>query len=368
MIGFPSLSLGSFVWPVRRVRWQYWKLHYFEGPTGYAGMQGSCYLGDSTSATRLVAANTVLAAGEAGGSAFLSAIDLAALRQQRATSVWPSGRPVARVLTCPYVVNYEPDWLPHARLSEGFAIAHQVEAARWVPEPVAPQVHCLVLSADVARRLVSFQGVVTPWCFRRHLDATIKDICNWWSKRDAANAVVPASEGSMLTVIRGSRPMPWDHDADIVLLSRNEFQLRQHSAQIASELKDRGCSFWIRGDAPEDGFVCAEVECVGVDDQVSAVIDLFVQGGERESELRTWAKMNLHQTRLLGSRVHVDPRRIIEMAGDPRFGPKLMRARDRLKPLQCFATGHNACLPNCLADVRDCEFQDNFVLADSWLE
>ena len=73
------------------------------------------------------------------------------------------------------------------------------------------------------------------------------------------------------------------------------------------------------------------------------------------------------EARLLNSVLHVEASTFLGMASDPRYGAKLMRGPDGLRPLQCSAPSHNACLPNC-TNVAYCEFDDHFVLQDTWLE
>ncbi|CAE8681726.1 unnamed protein product, partial [Polarella glacialis] len=360
MTGFPSLASydgkNKWVWPVRQVRWQYWKLRYGEGPTGYAGTSNGCYLGESTSGTRLVSAAIVAAARPAGGSAFLSALDLAAISVNGRRSVQ----------TCPEHYLFEVDWLPHVRLGSLFAISHQIEAATWLPAPAKPQVRCLVLSPELARRLVAVQGLVTPWCFRRALHAAIEAISGWWQAQMPGNIVVPVA-GTLLGVIRGQRPMPWDHDADLVLASQHEFNFRMHIPWISSSLSDLGCKMRKGTYAADLGLFSAEISCRD-SEGVEASVDVFFPCGKNEPVMREWAQHQaVFEATFLGATVHVDAMAALSLINGQGYFKKLIRAQGGLSPLQCFEPGHNACLPDCRSNPEICDFDDNFVHVDSWL-
>lgn len=374
VLGFPSAGPnGEWVWPLRRIRRQYWKLLYSEYPTGSARrlVQGTdslmCHGGDAVSGTRIYSpgalSSLIRNVDAIADASWLVNLDLEAQRQGLHT----------RTFLCTHAIMPEEHYLQHARLTDALAARYDVEAAVLHPS-TGLQVNCQVTLRHTGPEgphvydVVNDRGLATPWCFRRALRNAWIALAGWWSDLSPRNYVV-ASDGTGLALFRnGGEPIPWDVDVDVQLyaegppaFSFEEFTswsdtaapktaLEQHQPPQLARLRELGFSWKAVRDYSARGagwhiefqFADATARPTPVSVDLDAVLKAY--------ETSSWFPMSAS---LAGVRAKYG--QDLQLSLTKKYGPAEKRMHKGGDFITCRDPGHSACLPDC-------------VLQEGWLE
>lgn len=387
---------GHFLWTLKKIRLQYWKLLYSNYSTGSArwlkaegsGQRKLCYGGDATSGSRVyrseVLAELLPGVEPVADAAWLVNLDLEARRLSR-----------RRTFVCAHGIWVEEDYLLHANLTPQLAQRYDIEVANFHPS-TGPQVHCLIPHEGLVMNVTS-KGLLAPWCYRQTLRSAWHTLATWWRELSPTNFVVP-SDGTALSLFRNHmEPIPWDLDIDVMLQSREPlraFAVAFNSTTVptaedflvfrdvkVSEAQDalRRLGFsWQEGrvnDYTGKGGGVHVAMTFGLNmsalGPIHAPLDVMFQ--RRDSD--TYAMngelfgipVRLDFDQVLGVSMKYGSEKLVRtyLAGTDNFG--------NITSLFCGIPDHNACLPNCHASnqangsgVIDCEFADRFVELDFW--
>ncbi|CAE7228514.1 unnamed protein product [Symbiodinium natans] len=345
VVGFAIMD-DVWHWRVRRIRHQYWKLVY--SPVDTSADEKSlfgepCARGASASASRVF--------GTAGSlGSLLSFVDADPENQWN----WLVDLDLQlqnaglEVLACAAWGMPEEDYLARASLTRHLAQKHQVEMAEFLEGE--RQVHCLPGSDwfQVARK-----GLVAPWCFRRDVMQAFRRVSSWWRGLDPRNFVVP-EEGTFLALFRNGAAgiMPWDSDFDVKLYTEADitmegFMNRTHEPAFQAI----GIQAFAYDGCGQDNYVLLRQASI-----VHHIGDAYVRCGRPRHE-HPW------RAQLFGTEVSLGADHLNHIFFTRYKTPVQKLFGDGI-PLQCFFSGHNACMPDCTNTSAPCEFPDDFVHVD----
>lgn len=354
-------------WPVKRIRYQYWKLAYVNYPTGhetsaFAHSSQSWGIGDTTSGTRLYDTSVLLQLVDSlknrtgwypeelpnsvrvdplanDAVEWLVELDLMAKELQIRAQTFMRGQ------------SLENDYTAQAVLTPRLSRIWHVEAARFGPSlPI--QEHCLFRTSRLASDFTGDNGVVVSWCIRKKLIRMFQIVGNWWlSLGQRSHCIVPVS-ASVLNFFRSGELelFPWDADIDANFLAAYPIDLTKLLEKHHSALLALGYTYQLRSDRAV------------IHDMLDTVrMDIWFSGPQQIEAYDIRA-------RLCGVRVQVFRELLDSAAGYYKPAEKIF-GNTRGQLLHCKWAGHNACLPDCVNDglgVGDdgCEFADNFVKLD----
>lgn len=367
LAGLPCMNrTRTWNWPVRRVSHGYWKLSYIAYPTGHETSQHMslaefCAVGDTTSATRIYTTDVLgqladlIARWEEEYPESLP--DDTGYFAQEPAANWFVELDIAakqagvRAHTFMPGASLENDYKARAFLSPRMARTFHVEAARFVPETL--QRHCLFSSSRTASEFATGHGLVVPWCIRKRLRKMFQDVGNWWLALSPRGHIIVPVSASVLNLFRSGDLdiFPWDADVDANFIANHPIALGGFLAEHEAALAQMGYSYILRGD-----------RAVIRDLEDSVRMDIWITGPQ---------EVGLYdiRARLCGVRVNFFREQLLTVVWYYRPGVKILgNAKGRL--LQCFWTGHNACLPDCVRGglgIGDngCEFDNFFVSLDS---
>ncbi|CAE7230793.1 unnamed protein product [Symbiodinium natans] len=318
VVGLPTSSNGTWAWPILQLRNAYWKLSAVRYPFAYRswaephfGDMSHCFGGDTTSGTRVYNSSV--------------------LRR-----------------------------------------SYDIEAARFHPD-ASVQTKCITPGTMAEAISANSAGMVVPYCIRLALKHAMQKLKGVWEVVAGPGAKLLPVFGSSLSVLRlgsaNGEVMPWDYDADLVLIQEGlDVYKLQH------QLEANG--FTVRhGDVatPYAGAGGSELhlqtEYLDPELNATAEVDLWIEldGNSGTSEVlrRSHLQLNtlpvtvdsdvLHWTRFRGAtapRIMLPPE---EMHG--------------IKPVEGFqCPDHSACIPTGgFADgFLEGAMPDSFAKLDAW--
>ncbi|CAE8626795.1 unnamed protein product [Polarella glacialis] len=287
----PSFDLTRvFNWPLRRVRYGYWKLAYEEYATGhetspYLPLTQFWAVGDTTSGTRAYSSQVFaqlqdqLARREAEyipklpsladlddgflgdpSTAFTqgSVGDREDVAEEWLVSLDLLAKDLGlRVYTLLRGASLEDDYRSVARLTPWLSRTFHIEAARFVSPDhrgngaQGPhQVHCLFPSSRLAAKFTGEHGVVVSWCTRQRLRDMFKAVGGWWLGLDPKGHIIVPVSASVLNLFRSgdSELFPWDADIDANFIADHPLVLGSLLEEHVETLRELGYTYILRGD------------------------------------------------------------------------------------------------------------------------
>eukprot|EP00439_Symbiodinium_sp_Y106_P016897 s3870_g2.t1 len=380
VLGLPTSDNGTWSWPVLRLRRAYWKLSAIRYPFAYGSWAqphhsldlSHCYVGDTTSGTRVYNSSvlrTLLTSPQQRadlGSAWMLGLDLGLkhLKNMR-----------GRALTCltgAGTILEEESYLLHTVLEESLARSYDIEAARFHPAGKV-QTKCIAGGTLAEALSANAAGMVVPYCIRLALKHGMQKLKRVVEVFAGPDAVLMPIYGTSLSIMRlGSTEgevIPWDYDADMVLvLNRmNVRKLRGHleAAGFTVEYGDVGTHFGTSGRE-----VHLKTEYRDPDLNITADIDLWLEtdGAAGATSVLPHSRLRLHTLPMV---VNSDMLFWMRFRGTtaPRdhLYPNEMHGYLPVKGFAC--PGHSACIPpGWLSDdgFREGGMPDAFAQLDSW--
>ncbi|OLP95330.1 hypothetical protein AK812_SmicGene22557 [Symbiodinium microadriaticum] len=327
VVGFATTD-DVWQWRVRHLRHQYWKLVYSPvdaaaAETGFFGEP--CARGSSASASRVF--------GTAGSlRSLLSFVDADPENEWN----WLVDLDIQlqnaglEVLACAAWGMPEEDYLTRATLTRHLAEKHQVEMAEFLEGH--RHVHCLPGSNWFQ---VAQKGLVAPWCFRRDVMQAFRRVSRWWTTLDPRNFVVP-EEGTFLALFRNGAAgiMPWDSDFDVKLYTEADITMEGFMNRTQEPaFQSIGIEAFAYDGCGQDNYVLLRQASI-----VHHIGDAYVRCGRPRQE-HPWRAM------LFGTEVSLGPDHLQHIFFTRYKTPVQKLFGDGI-PLQCFHTGHNACMPD----------------------
>ncbi|CAJ1399726.1 unnamed protein product [Effrenium voratum] len=387
VLGLP-ISGGSgngFVWPLRKVRRQYWKLQYSEYPTGSARFMGRsdsdaasiCHGGDAISGSRIYRSDILakllerLPSASASGAEWLVALDLEAIQLGESQHTF----------LCAVGVFDEEDHLRHAKLTIFLSERYDVEVAKFHDSPLS--VNCAALrkfakpstgefDGGEAAVVMTDNGLVSSWCFRSALREALRRLSAWWQDLSKKGHYLVPTDGTGLSLLRNpSEPMPWDHDVDVWLVAEGGIDL-----EVGDLLSENS-----------ETLALQKLSALGF--RWSSVLDYSAKGGgwhiamqfmdeslspafvlDLDAVIKGYVPRRVFPstTAFFGAFAATGQNHILGLARKYSSARKTSR---NWTQLHCKLPGHTSCIPSWEAGrpapVASCEFEDRFVLLD-WFE